>query len=298
MMLLFESSDRINRYNRFISLAVGLGSFTYGYCSSVIASTIGQPGWYEYFHLPLEHQPGYSTTTTQAIATANGLYSTGGALGSLFIMWSAQVYGRKSSMQLGAALALLGGVLQGGAAALPMFHLGRVLAGIGIGILVTVCPMYLAELSAAPVRGVFMPYRSFWDIPSLAGLGMAVISQHGLVLLLLGGSRFSSSASPLCSCLSARYGFRDLPAGYCQKDAWAVLQRLRSVPGSSDDSMALKEFHEIREQIRLEEARLASTGHNSWLAAWTKKSYRKRMFLGFLTQWGAEFAGPLVIVGR
>lgn len=27
-----------------------------------------------------------------------------------------------------------------------------------------------------------------------------------------------------------------------------------------------------------------------------KPSYRKRMIIGFLTQWGAEFAGPLVIV--
>lgn len=33
-----------------------------------------------------------------------------------------------------------------------------------------------------------------------------------------------------------------------------------------------------------------------WVAVIKKKSYRKRMILGFLTQWGAEFGGPLIIV--
>lgn len=92
--------------------------WTYGYCSSIISSTIGQPGWYSFFNLPASGQPGYATTTTQAIATANGLYSAGGAIGSLFIMWSAEAYGRKLNIQLGAFLALLGGAFQGGAAAL------------------------------------------------------------------------------------------------------------------------------------------------------------------------------------
>jgi hypothetical protein len=64
----------------------------------------------------MQGEPGYATTTTEAIATANGLYSAGGAVGSLFIMWSAMTLGRKMSIQIGAALALLGGALQGGAA--------------------------------------------------------------------------------------------------------------------------------------------------------------------------------------
>jgi MFS family permease len=91
---------------------------TYGYCSSVIGGTIGQPGWYQYFDLPMQGEEGYGGKTTDAIATANGLYSTGGAIGCLFIMWAATAIGRKRSIQLGALLAIIGGSLQGGAAAL------------------------------------------------------------------------------------------------------------------------------------------------------------------------------------
>lgn len=87
---------------------------TYGYCASIISSTIGQPGWYEYFDLPPQGEPGYDTTTTNAIATANGVFSAGGAVGSLFMMWSCDAFGRKANIQLGSFLAIFGGALQGG----------------------------------------------------------------------------------------------------------------------------------------------------------------------------------------
>lgn len=61
-------------------------------------------------------KPGYAGRTTHIIATANGLYSAGGAVGSLFIMWAATAMGRKRNIQLGALLAMLGGALQIGAA--------------------------------------------------------------------------------------------------------------------------------------------------------------------------------------
>jgi MFS family permease len=169
---------------------------------------------------------------------------------------------------------------------------------------VTVCPMYLAELSAAPVRGVFVGQHA---ISLVLGYTFAGWIGYGCYFATRISPSFAWRFPLLFQCLSpvllliCSIWIPRSPRWLLSKgrsdDAWAVLRRLRSVPGSSDESMALKEFHEIREQIRLEEARLASTGHNSWLAAWTKKTYRKRMFLGFLTQWGAEFAGPLVIVG-
>lgn len=60
----------------------------------------------------MQGEPGYGGKTTNAIATANGLYSAGGAVGSLFIMWSATTLGRKRSIQLGAILAIIGGAFQ------------------------------------------------------------------------------------------------------------------------------------------------------------------------------------------
>jgi len=127
---------RTSKYNRLVTIAVAFGSLvcckqstlsacpplkhylqTYGYSSSIIGSTIGQPGWYEYFDLPQTGEPGYGNRTTNVIATANGLFSAGGAVGCLLIMWAAMALGRKRCIQFGALMCILGGALQGGAAA-------------------------------------------------------------------------------------------------------------------------------------------------------------------------------------
>lgn len=61
-------------------------------------------------------QPGYDSKTTPVIATANGLFSAGGAVACLLVMWSCDFLGRVRNIQLGCLLGILGGALQGGAA--------------------------------------------------------------------------------------------------------------------------------------------------------------------------------------
>lgn len=74
-----------------------------------------------------------------------------------------------------------------------------------------------------------------------------------------------------------------------------MLEKLRRSPDDPDDIVAKDEYFQTAEQIRLEARKLAEYG-NVWNAIVRKKSYRKRMIIGFLTQWGAEFGGPLIIV--
>ncbi|OQU97488.1 hypothetical protein CLAIMM_03413 [Cladophialophora immunda] len=47
-----ERGEGLNNYLRSVAIVVALGSFTYGCCSAIIGSTIGQPGWYSYFVAP------------------------------------------------------------------------------------------------------------------------------------------------------------------------------------------------------------------------------------------------------
>ena len=78
-------------------------------------------------------------------------------------------------------------------------------------------------------------------------------------------------------------------------EAWKVIQRIRADPDDPEDITAKEEFYQIREQIVLERKKRIELGRPLWQAVWTKKSYRKRMLIGFMTQWGAEFCGPLII---
>jgi hypothetical protein len=75
-----------------------------------------------------------------------------------------------------------------------------------------------------------------------------------------------------------------------------VLTRLRQSPDDPDNIVAREEFYQISEQLKLDQQKLRSTGYrNVWVAVVRKKSYRWRMLMGFLIQWGAEFGGPLII---
>ncbi|THC92082.1 hypothetical protein EYZ11_008463 [Aspergillus tanneri] len=245
--------SQTSSYNRLVTIFVAIGSLTYGYCSSIISSTIGQPGWYSYFNLPAEGEPGYASTTTPTISTANGVFSAGGAVGTLFIMWSCDFFGRKVNIQLGAFFSMFGGALQGGANSIEMFQAGRFVCGLGIGILVTVCPMYLSEMSSAFRRG--------W-----------LVGHHAIFLV---------------------FGY--MLAGWGKhEEAKEILVKLRKSLDDPEDLVAKEEYFQTAEQIRLEAERLSAYG-NVWSAVVKKKSYRKRMAIGFLTQWGAEFGGPLII---
>ncbi|GAD92016.1 MFS sugar transporter, putative [Paecilomyces variotii No. 5] len=289
-------------YNRLVTIAVAFGSLTYGYSASIIGSTIGQPGWYSFFKLPAEGEPGYATTTTEAISTANGLFSAGGAIGSLFIAWSATALGRKRNIQLGSLLTLLGGALQGGAANLSMFQAGRFIAGLGIGILVTVCPMYLSELAPTNNRGWLVGHHAIFLV-----FGYALASWLGFACY------FATTKSPsfawrfpLCmQCFGPLILFLTSffiprsPRWLLQKgkteEAWNVLVRLRKSPTDVDNLVAREELYQTKQQLELDRSKLRTLGYGPWMAVLKKRSYRKRMIIGFLTQWGAEFAGPLII---
>ncbi|EPE09518.1 mfs sugar transporter [Ophiostoma piceae UAMH 11346] len=293
---------RTNLYNRLVTVAVAFGSLTYGYSSSIIGSTIGQPGWYHYFDLPQAGEPGYASKTTPAIATANGLFSAGGAIGSLFIMWAATALGRKRCIQIGAAWALLGGALQGGAANLAMFYVGRIFCGIGIGLLVTVCPMYMSELAAPEKRGWLVGHHAIFLV-----FGYMMSSWLGYACYFAEDVNAGFAwRFPLCmQCLAplvlliTSFWIPRSPRWLLQKglteEAWEVLRTLRQSADDPDDLHAKEELYQAKMQIAMDAAKLKATGHGPWMAVMKRRSYRKRMIVGFLTQWGAEFAGPLVI---
>lgn len=79
-------------------------------------------------------------------------------------------------------------------------------------------------------------------------------------------------------------------------EARHVLERLRESPDDPENLVAKEEFYQTKEQLQLEAEKLAASGNSVWMAVLKKPSYRKRMLIGFLTQWGAEFGGPLIIV--
>lgn len=184
-----------------------------------------------------------------------------------------------------------------------MFLGGRFICGLGVGILLTVCPMYMSEMSRPAVRGWQVGHHAIFLVlgyvaSNWVGYGCYFAPPHLMAFswrfplavqcispaILLGGSS-SLPRSP-----------RWLLAQDRSQEAWDILSKLRQSPEDPEQLSAKEEFYQMREQLHLEARIRANLNQSVWIAVFTKPSYRKRIIIGFMTQWGIQFAGTLVIV--
>ncbi|TEB22482.1 general substrate transporter [Coprinellus micaceus] len=67
--------------------------------------------------------------------------------------WSSEKFGRKQSISLACAFAILGAALQTGARNPAFFYVGRFFTGVGVGALSVGVPLYNTEISPSRIRG-------------------------------------------------------------------------------------------------------------------------------------------------
>lgn len=97
---------------------------------------------------------------------------TGGAFfGAFFAGPSGDYLGRKLTILIGAVIFILGGGLQTGAQSLSYLYAGRAIAGMGVGFLVMIVPLYQAELAHPSIRGRITALQQF-----MLGVGALVAS--------------------------------------------------------------------------------------------------------------------------
>lgn len=108
---------------------VALGSCTYGYSSSIIATTLGQPTFIAYFDL----DPTTRSNANDILGAINGLFQAGGLLGTLSCIATADRYGRRKAILIAAVICIVGGGFQSGSVHIAMYLVARLITGIGIG---------------------------------------------------------------------------------------------------------------------------------------------------------------------
>jgi len=97
---------------------------------------------------------------------------TGGAFfGAMFAGPAGDYFGRRLTILIGSIIFILGGGLQTGAQSLEYLYAGRVIAGIGVGFLVMIIPLYQAEIAHPSIRGSVTALQQF-----MLGIGALVAS--------------------------------------------------------------------------------------------------------------------------
>ena len=77
----------------------------------------------------------------------------GAFFSSLVVGRVGDIIGRRKTILYGSCIFFVGGALQSFANGMPMMLLGRIIAGVGVGMLSTIVPIYQSEISPPHNRG-------------------------------------------------------------------------------------------------------------------------------------------------
>ena len=147
-------------YQFLVSVFASLGSVLYGYDLGVIAEAIASDNFMALFN-PTSGEKG-------AVVS---VFTGGAFFGSFFAGPVGDWLGRKKTILIGAVIFILGGGLQTGAQSLSYLYAGRAIAGLGVGMLVMIIPLYQAELAHPSIRGRVTALQQF-----MLGVGALVAS--------------------------------------------------------------------------------------------------------------------------
>ena len=98
------------------------------------------------------------TTAQQSLVVS--ILSAGTFFGALIAAPFADFLGRRWSVVLGVMVFFVGVAMQAGASALALFVVGRVFAGLGVGMVSMLIPMYQSECSPKWIRSVSLHFSS------------------------------------------------------------------------------------------------------------------------------------------
>lgn len=116
---------------------------TYGYCSSIIATTLAQPSFINYFGF------NHRSNVAQLEGAINGLFQAGGLFGCLSCIKTADWLGRRKAIFLTSIITIIGGALQAGSVNIGMYLVFRFVTGLGIGNFARLVPCSICPASTS-----------------------------------------------------------------------------------------------------------------------------------------------------
>lgn len=122
---------------------MSLGVFLFGYDQGVMSGIITGPYFKDYFNQPTRAQ----------IGTMVAILEIGALISSIMVGKIGDIIGRRRTILYGALIFITGGFLQAFAQSMIMMILGRIIAGLGVGALSTIVPVYQSEISPPHNRG-------------------------------------------------------------------------------------------------------------------------------------------------
>ncbi|CAI7610310.1 unnamed protein product [Penicillium glandicola] len=273
-------------YQFLVGVFASLGSFLYGYDLGVIAEVLVCESFVSKFE---------ANDTQSGLVVS--LFTAGACVGAGIAGVIGDYLGRRRTISLGCLIFTLGGGLQTGAKTIAYLYSGRCLAGLGVGFLTMMIPLYQAEICHPSIRGRVTALQQFmlgigalcatwigygtytgfskdndaqWQLP----LGLQIAPAVLLGLLI---SFFPESPRWLIDHNRAEEGLR-------------TLAQLHS-HGNENDAWVQAEFAQIQESITFEHEHEAK----SYVELLTNRASFRRLFLCCALQASVQMTGVSAI---
>ncbi|KAK4460419.1 high-affinity glucose transporter RGT2 [Cladorrhinum samala] len=136
-----------------VGMFVAFGGVLFGYDTGTISGILAMPYWQRLFstgYIDAEGNPNVSASQESAIVS---ILSAGTFFGALCSPFLADYVGRRLGLMISTWVFNLGVVLHTAATAIPMFLAGRFFAGLGVGLISAMIPLYQSETAPKWIRG-------------------------------------------------------------------------------------------------------------------------------------------------
>ncbi|KAI1373101.1 general substrate transporter [Hypoxylon crocopeplum] len=265
-----------------------IGSFVWGYNVGILSSVLVHPGFVEAM--------GHLTPSKKGVITA--IYYLGTWLSYVFISHPvSDLFGRRYAALVGIITVAVGNAFEcgvTGSGAYAMMIVGRIISGIGVGMLSTSVPLYQSEVAPAGKRGKYVVLNHVGFVAGLAvgfwvGYGVTFwnATEHDVYV-----SWRVSLAVIQVPCFIFGVGLPFLP----ETPRWLIehghyevasksLHWLRE--GSFSEAEVDGELTRIREDVDAHRG----SGTTSWTSLFTNRSLFERLWRASLLQFMAQMCG-------
>ncbi|TGJ77104.1 hypothetical protein E0Z10_g10777 [Xylaria hypoxylon] len=218
----------------------------------------------------------------------------GSWLGALFSGWISDRLGRKTAIQVGAVIWVVGCIIIATSVDVPMLIVGRIINGFSVGICSAQVPVYISEISPPSKRGRLIGMQQWaitWGIAVMFFIcyGCGSIKSQAAFRLPWALQAIPAALLYLGLCV-----LPESPRWFAKKNRWEEMREvLVLVHGKGDPNSPLvrKELAEIREVARLDQ----HDSDASWFEL-IRLGMVNRTHIGLFTQIWSQLTGMNVMM--
>ncbi|KAL4257066.1 major facilitator superfamily protein [Pleurotus pulmonarius] len=212
------------------------------------------------------------------------------------VAYFADKFGRRITIQIGAAVYILGGALQTGARNIDFMYAGRFFAGFGVGIMSDLAPLYQAKIAHPSIRGRLTTLQQF-----MLGIGAFIASwvTYGTSAGLKGTQAewripLGLQIIPALPLIAFILLLPESPRWLADKgridEARATLARLHA-HGDIHDPFVVSQMEDMKAELE----RARDIGESSWKELFVIPSNFRRLSLGYILQFSVQMTGVSAI---